>query len=82
MRGFRLGKGIEGFSIRIQKAQNDAVLGEKKKKGRNGAVLRQNKAARLNRPNRSRFTEPDGQTAVRTVPCFFRMERFFTLNGP
>ena len=39
MRGFRLGKGIEGFSIRIQKAQNDAVLGKKKKKGRNGTVL-------------------------------------------
>ena len=35
-----------------------------------------------NRPNRSRFTKPDGQTAVRTDPCFFRMERFLTLNRP
>ena len=32
MRVLFKGKGIEGYSISIQKAQNDAVLGEKKKK--------------------------------------------------
>ena len=39
---------------------------------------------RLKQPNclnRSRFTESDGRTAVRAGPCFFRMERFFTLSG-
>ena len=36
---------------------------------------------RLNRVNRSWFIESDGQTAVQTGPCFFHMERFFTLNG-
>ena len=35
-----------------------------------------------NRLNQSRFTELDGRTAVWTVPCFFCMERFLTLNRP
>ena len=35
-----------------------------------------------NLKNRSRFTEPGGQTAVRAGPCFFCIERFFTLNRP
>ena len=34
----------------------------------------------LNLKNWSRFTEQGGQTAVRAGPCFFCMERFFTLN--
>ena len=33
-----------------------------------------------NLKNWSRFTEQGGQTAVRASPCFFCMERFFTLN--
>ena len=40
------------------------------------------KRYRLNLKNRSRFTKPDGRTAVRAGPCFFCMERFFTLNRP
>ena len=40
------------------------------------------KRYRLNLKNRSRFTKPDGRTAVRAGPCFFGMERFFTLNKP
>ena len=44
----------------------------------NDVVLRLKQGNRL---NRSRFTEPNDRTAVWTGPCFFRMERFFTLNG-
>ena len=40
------------------------------------------KRNRPNLKNRSRFTEPDGRTAVRAGPCFFCIERFFTLNRP
>ena len=54
-------------------------IGGKRKKKWNNAVLRLKEGNRL---NRSWFTEPDGQTAVRAGPFFFRMEWFFTLNGP
>ena len=37
---------------------------------------------RSNLKNRSRFTKPDDRTAVRAGPCFFGIERFFTLNRP
>ena len=40
------------------------------------------KRNRSNLKNRSRFTKPDGRTAVRAGPCFFGMKRFFTLNKP
>ena len=33
-----------------------------------------------NLKNRSQFIEPGGRTAVCAGPCFFCMERFFTLN--
>ena len=35
-----------------------------------------------NLKNRSQFIEPGGRTAVCAGPCFFCMERFFTLNTP
>ena len=58
-------------------------LGKKKKKEKWTTSFKDWKSPnRPNRPNRSRFTEPDGQTVVRTVPCFFGMERFLTLNRP
>ena len=53
-----------------------------KKKGWNDVVYGLKQGNHLNRVNQSWFTEPNGRTAVRTVPCFFCMERFLTLNGP
>ena len=40
------------------------------------------KRNRSNLKNRSRFIKPEGRTAVYAGPCFFGMERFFTLNKP
>ena len=54
---------------------------EKKKKKRSWATSFKGWKSQ-NRPNRSRFTELDSRTAVWTVPCFFCMERFLTLNRP
>ena len=47
--------------------------------GWNDVVLRLKQGNRL---NRSWFIELDGRAAVRTGPCFFRIERSLTLNGP
>ena len=40
------------------------------------------KRNRSNLKNRSQFIKPEGRTAVHAGPCFFGMERFFTLNKP